>query len=95
VVLEEGGPPFNQRFAVAIVPDMPRGWVDPVLQQHLMQWPPGPGGQPLKAEEALEVNLGPRGLSVMVQKMPEDMAQWQHLAALGDLLAARLAASAR
>jgi hypothetical protein len=90
-LLEEGSPAFRERFAIALAPDMPRGWLDDELQQRLMDWPAGPGGRALKVDDALEIDLGPRGLSITVQKMPGDMAHWQHLVALGEHLAARLA----
>lgn len=95
VPLEEGSPAFRERFAVALAPDMPRGWLDDGSQKLLMQWPAGRGGQRLKAEDAVEVSLGPGGLSITVQKMPDDMAHWQHLAGLGEHLAAQLAPSSR
>jgi hypothetical protein len=95
VPLEEGSPAFRERFAVALAPDMPRGWLDDELQQRVMDWPAGRGGRTLRPEDVLEVNLGPRGLSITVQKMPDDMAHWQHLAALGEHLAARLTAPHR
>jgi hypothetical protein len=95
VPLEEGSPAFRERFAVALAPDMPRGWLDDGAQKLLMQWPAGRGGRTLKAEDAVEVSLGPGGLSITVQKMPDDMAHWQHLARLGEHLAAQLAPSSR
>lgn len=93
VPLEEGSPAFRERFTVALTPDMPRGWLDDASQKLLMQWPAGPGGRTLKAEDAVEVSLGPRGLSITVQKMPDDMAHWRHLARLGEHLAKQLAPS--
>jgi hypothetical protein len=91
VVLDGLGPAFAERYAVAVRPEMPRGWFDEDLQQRLARWPGDDGG--FKADDAIEVTLGPRGLSINVQKMPETMACWQHLAELGERLAARLAAT--
>jgi hypothetical protein len=95
VPLEEGSSGFRERFAVALAPDMPRGWLDDGLQKLLMQWPADRRGRTLKAEDAVEVSLGPAGLSITVQKMPDDMAHWQHLARLGEHLATQLAPSSR
>jgi hypothetical protein len=70
---------------------MPRGWLDEALQRALLNWPPS--SKHFRPEDAVEVNLGPRGLSIVVQQMPDDMAHWQHLASLGELLSDRLAAA--
>jgi len=88
-LLGEGGASFNDRFAVAVAPDMPRGWFDDDLRRRLLQWPAA-GAKQFNPEEAVEINLGPAGLSIAVQKMPDDMAHWQHLAELGETIAARL-----
>jgi hypothetical protein len=95
VLLEDGHAAFARQFAVAVTPDMPRRWLDEELQQRLMQWPAGHSSKTFKPEDAVEINLGPAGLSITVQHMPEDMAQWQHLAELGRQLAARLAQAHR
>lgn len=95
VLLDDARAAFIQQFAVAVTPDMPRGWLDEDLQQRLMRWPEGPRSKAFKPEDAVEVNLGPGGLSITVQNMPEGMAHWQHLAELGRALAARLARSQR
>lgn len=95
VLLDAARAAFNERYAVAVSPDMPRGWLDEDLQQHLTKWPDGRGTNAFKPEDAVEINLGPRGLSITVQKMPDGMAHWRHLAELGQQLAARLAAARR
>lgn len=95
VLLDEARPAFNERYAVAISPDMPRGWLDEDLQRRLTLWPDGRGSSAFKPEDAAEINLGPRGLSITVQKMPQGMPHWQHLAELGQQLAARLAGARR
>ena len=95
VLVEEGNSIFSGQFAVAVTPDMPRDWLDEDLRQRLMRWPEGRSSKTFKPEDAVEINLGPRGLSITVQNMPEGMAQWQHLAELGARLAARLARAHR
>jgi hypothetical protein len=95
VLLDEARAAFNERYAVAVSPDMPRGWLNEDLQRRLTRWPDGHGSSAFKPEDAVEVNLGPRGLSITVQKMPDGMAHWQHLAELGEQLAARLAGARR
>lgn len=95
VLLEDGRGTFDERFAVAVAPDMPRGWLDEDLRQRLTRWPDGGRSNSFKPEDAVEVNLGPRGLSITVQKMPDGMAHWQHLAETGQQLAARLAVARR
>ncbi|MGB2817101.1 MAG: hypothetical protein WBC37_07750 [Burkholderiaceae bacterium] len=95
VVLEHASAAFTQQFAVAVAPDMPRGWLDEDLQRQLTRWPEGRGSKPFKPEDAVEVNLGPRGLSIIVQHMPDGMAHWQHLAELGQHLAVQLAQAHR
>jgi hypothetical protein len=91
VLLEIASAAFNQQFAVAVTPDMPRGWLDEDLRKRMLRWPAGRASTAFKPEDAVEINLGPTGLSITVQKMPEGMAHWQHLAGLGQQLAARLA----
>lgn len=95
LLLDKTSPAFTRQFAVAVAPDMPRGWLDDDLQRRLMRWPGGRGSKAFKPEESVEINLGPRGLSVTVQNMPEGMAHWQHLADLGQRLAVRLAQAHR
>lgn len=95
VLLDDARAAFTQQFAVAVTPDMPRGWLDEDLQQRLMRWPDGSGAKTFKPEDAVEINLGPRGLSITVQRMPDGMAHWQHLAELGRHLATRLARARR
>lgn len=91
VKLDEGGPLFRERMVVAQRPEMPRGWVDETVQRALLEWPKST--KRFNPQDAVEVNLGPRGLSLVVQRMPDDMLHWQHLATLGELLADRLAAA--
>jgi hypothetical protein len=91
VLLEHGRPSFVQRFAVAVGPGMPRDWLDEAGQQLIQSWPGGGAG--FRPDDALEVNLGPRGLAIAVRRMPESMVHWEHLAALGQYLARRLAAA--
>lgn len=93
VLLEQGRPTFRERYAVAVAPDMPRTWLDDALEQRLLAWPAGRGAKTFDPAQAVEVNLGPRGLSITVQKMPDGMPHWQHLAELGEHLAARLASA--
>ena len=95
VLLEHPSTAFTRQFAVAVAPDMPRGWLDEDLQRRLTRWPEGRGSRPFRPEDAVEINLGPRGLSITVQHMPEGMAHWQHLAELGQQLALRLAQARR
>jgi hypothetical protein len=95
VLIEDARTAFQQQFAVAVTPDMPRGWLDEDLQQRLLRWPAGGASSAFKPEDAVEINLGPGGLSITVQKMPDGMAHWQHLAELGQQLAARLARAQR
>lgn len=93
VRLDRTGREFGTRFAAAVAADMPRAWLDGEVERMFTRWPASPGGRGFAADEAIEVNLGPRGLSITVQRMPADMAQWQHLAELGEALALRLAAA--
>lgn len=95
VLLEDARAAFTERFAVAVTPDMPRGWLDEELQRRLTRWPDDRTSKAFEPEDAVEVNLGPRGLSITVQNMPDGMAHWQHLAELGHQLAARLARAHR
>lgn len=95
VLLDEGRDGPIERLAVAIAPDMPRDWLDDELRQLLAKWPATPEARAFKPADAVEVNLGPRGLSITVQRMPTGMAYWQHLAQLGERLARRLQSAAR
>lgn len=87
--LPEGRPLFRERFAVAIAPDMPRGWVDEQLQGLLMNWA-APSAKDFRTDDSVEVNLRADGLQIVVQRMPEDFASWQHLARLGEHIAQQL-----
>jgi hypothetical protein len=89
--LMEGLPGFGERFAVAIAPEMPRGWIDAELQSLLMQWPAVAVEHGFKGEETVEINLNADGLKIVVQRMPQEFACWEHLAQLGVHLAQRLA----
>lgn len=91
VELRSGRPAFDDRFTVAVAPDMPRAWVDDELQALLMEWPASAPARMLRAEDSVEVTLRADGLRIMVQKMPQDIAHWRHLARLGEHLARRLA----
>lgn len=93
VRLDGTGGEFGDRFAAAVAPDMPRGWLDPDIERRLTRWPDGRPAGTFAAAESVEVNLGPRGLSITVQRMPTAMMHWQHLAELGEALALRLAAA--
>jgi hypothetical protein len=89
-MLEEGRPAFRERYAIAIAPDMPRGWLDEELQGVLLKWPAPRRGGSYRGDERLEVTLRADGLQVVAQQMPEDFSFWQHLARLGEMLAHRL-----
>jgi hypothetical protein len=91
VLLTDGLPGLGERFAVAIAPEMPRGWIDLDLQSLLMQWPAGAVEHGFKSEDAVEINLNADGLKIVVQRMPQEFACWEHLARLGIHLAQRLA----
>jgi hypothetical protein len=91
VLLTEGLPGFGERFAVAIAPEMPRGWIDEELQSMLLRWPSLAVEGGFKSEDALEITLGADGLKIVVQRMPQEFACWEHLARLGVHLAQRLA----
>lgn len=90
--LSEGKPAFRERFAIAVAPDMPRGWVDESLQALLLRWPEA-GGPAFRGEDSIEITLGADGLNIVAQRMPEDFAHWHHLARLGEHVARRLIAS--
>lgn len=88
IELPEGRPSFRERFAVVAAPDMPRGWVDDELQALLTTW--ASATRSFRSEDAVEINLGADGLQVVVQRMPEEFASWQHLARLGQNVARQL-----
>ena len=88
--LEDGRAAFRERFAVAVAPDMPRGWLDEELQALMLNWPKPRRGAPYRSDEKVEVTLGPDGLQIVAQHMPEDFSFWNHLAHLGEALAQRL-----
>lgn len=90
VTLEEGRAAFQERYAVAISPEMPRGWLDEELQALLLDWPRRKRGASYRSDEKVEITLGPDGLQIVAQQMPEDFAYWNHLARLGEALAQRL-----
>jgi hypothetical protein len=89
IELPEGRPAFRERFAVAIAPDMPRGWIDEELQALLMSWSPA-GSSTYHSEDGVEINLRADGLQIVAQRMPEDFASWQHLARLGEHISRQL-----
>lgn len=90
--LQEGSPAFRERFAIAVAPDMPRDWVDDELQGLLTRWPSA-ASKTFRSEDSLEVNLDADGLRIVAQRMPDDLACWQHLARLGEHLARKLIAA--
>jgi hypothetical protein len=83
----------NPAFVAAVTPDMPRDWFDAPLQALLARWPETSAR--FRPEQCLEATLDARGLRLVAQHMPPTMANWQHLAKIGDALGARLAAAAR
>jgi hypothetical protein len=80
-------------FAVAVAPEIPRDWLDDELLRLLAAWPDA-GSARFKPPNCVEATLGPGGLRITVQHMPQDMPCWLHLAQLGEQLAHRLAARA-
>lgn len=88
IELPEGRPSFRERFATVTAPDMPRGWVDEELQTLLTIWPSAP--RSFRSEDSVEINLRADGLQVVVQRMPEDFANWRQLAQLGQHAAGQL-----
>ncbi|MEP6609255.1 MAG: hypothetical protein ABJA83_11320 [Burkholderiaceae bacterium] len=88
--LAEGSVTFRERYAVAVATDMPRGWLDEELQSLLLNWPKSRRGASYRCDEKIEVTLGPGGLRIIAQQMPEDFAFWNHLARLGHALARQL-----
>lgn len=92
--LDEGGAGFRERYAAVISADMPSGWLDGELQALLLNWPKPKRGAAYRSAEKVEMTLGPEGLQIVAQQMPEDFAFWNHLAGLGEALAQRLARSA-
>lgn len=91
-ILEEGRAEFREAFAVAIAPDMPRGWLDEELQSLLTRWPTARGEHCYDSATHLEVTLRPDGLQIVAQNLPQDFAHWRHLAQLGETIADRLVA---
>jgi hypothetical protein len=91
IEIKVGRPAFDERLTVAVAPDMPRAWVDDELQALLLDWPATGTTRMLKGEDNLEITLRADGLKIVVQKMPQDIAHWRHLARLGEHLAHRLA----
>lgn len=90
ITLDEGSAGLRERFAVAVSPDMPRGWLDAELEALLVNWPKPRRGTPYRSDENVEVSLRPDGLQIVAQQMPEEFAFWNHLAQLGEALAQRL-----
>jgi hypothetical protein len=80
-------PAFDERFTVAVAPDMPRDWVDDELQALLLEWPATGTSRMFRSEDSVEVTLRSEGLKIVVQRMPQDIAHWRHLARLGEHLA--------
>jgi hypothetical protein len=91
LLLTEGLPGFGERFAVAIAPHMPRGWIDEELQSMLLRWPSLAVEGGFKSEDAVEITLGADGLKIVAQRMPQEFSCWEHVARLGVHLAQRLA----
>lgn len=90
ITLDNLRPAFSDRYAVAVAPDMPRGWLDDELQRLLLDWPATRSGGRYQGDERVEVTLRHDGLQIVAQQMPEDFAFWQHLARLGEALAQKL-----
>lgn len=88
--IKVGRPMFDERFTVAVAPDMPRVWVDDELQALLLEWPSTATSRMFKGEDSVEITLRADGLKITVQRMPQDIAHWRHLARLGEHLARRL-----
>nr|MBA3254012.1 hypothetical protein [Burkholderiaceae bacterium] len=87
LTLDEGRAGFRERYAIAVSPEMPGGWLDDELQAALLDWPKPKRGALYRGDEKIEVTLGPDGLQIVAQQMPEDFAFWNHLARLGEALA--------
>jgi hypothetical protein len=90
LLLEDGPAAFRERYAVAVAPDMPRGWLDEQLRALLLKWPTPKHGAAYRGDEKIEVTLRPDGLQIVAQPMPEDFAFWNHLQQLGEALARKL-----
>ena len=90
IEIKVGRPAFDERLTVAVAPDMPRAWVDDELQALLLEWPATGTSRMFKSEDSVEITLRADGLRIIVQKMPQDIAHWRHLARLGEHLARRL-----
>jgi hypothetical protein len=54
-----------------------------------MNWA-APSAKDFRTDDSVEVNLRADGLQIVVQRMPEDFASWQHLARLGEHIAQQL-----
>jgi hypothetical protein len=48
-----------------------------------------------KGEDSVEITLRADGVRIIVQKMPQDIAHWRHLARLGEHLARQLSRTER
>jgi hypothetical protein len=90
ITLDEARPAFSERYAVAVAPDMPRGWLDEELQRLLLDWPATRRGSHYHGDERVEVTLRHDGLQIVAQQMPQEFAFWHHLAQLGEALALKL-----
>jgi hypothetical protein len=90
ITLDNLRPAFGEHYAVAVAPDMPRGWLDEELQRLLLDWPTTLRGSHYRGDERVEVTLRQDGLRIVAQQMPEEFAFWHHLAQLGEALAQRL-----
>jgi hypothetical protein len=84
------GARFREAFAVAVSPDMPTSWLDDELQSLLLDWPAAGGSQKAPTADSIEVTLQADGLRIVVQRMPQDLACWVHLARVGECLARQL-----
>jgi hypothetical protein len=91
VEITTGRATFREAFAVAVAPDLPTSWMDDELQTLLLEWPAVEGAAIFRAADSVEVTLQADGLRIVVQKMPQDVRSWQHLAELGQGLSRRLA----
>ena len=81
---------FREVFAIAVAPDMPTAWLDDELQTLLLDWPSENEAQKFQAADSVEITLQSDGLRIVVQRMPQDIPYWVHLARLGQFLSRRL-----